>query len=602
MHSLLISSSFSRKYFNNDYFFIAFEISNSMKGKHLSNLIIIFCIIAFTNGILCVSAITNENGLNNVGSNSSLLNLDEIELSIPNVQSSDVVIDGIITTNEYFTSYLETDTGIHIYWEHNELNLKVGLIAPGTGWVSLGIGDEMLDANMILGGFDNGSPYIRDLVGIASHGHANDTSEGGSYDIISYGSSENATSSTLEFEIPLNSSDLNDTVLEIGVSYTFFVGFSLSDDDPTSFHTGGYSLLSVFIDDDDNPDNNQPVLEIGDFDLSVPFVNDTKVIIDGSIGDSEYKESFTDKKTGIEVSWEHNGEQILFGLHSPGLGWVALGIGEAMLGSTMILGGVDGGQPYIVDLNGLADWVHYEDEVSNILSFAASEDQDGTILEFSLPFNPQDDLDPQLEVGKVYGMFLGLQLSSDEITQIHSSHSDILNVLIRPEAITIPTELEMEGSVNLDLNETIYLGITLKSGGLPREGVPIDFFMVTQFGELLLETVITDINGKANISYWNPNLINEHIFGARSEEVLFIENGEIKVLESSVYMFTINFEEIIEVVEPFLGPSRFGILVMFWLAGALIWGSFFYCFWMMFVIFKDRNAVISQEDIQEEDK
>lgn len=577
-----------------------FEISNSMKAKHLSKITLIFCIIAFTIGISCVSANTSYGSLNRPRSNSIVLKPDVVELSIPNVQLSDVVIDGIINVNEYFTSYLDTDTGIHIYWEHNEINLRVGLIAPGTGWVSLGIGDEMLDSNMILGGFDD-SAYVRDLVGLTTHLHTNDTDQGGTYDIVNFGASENITSTTLEFEVPLNSADLLDPILELENSYSFFVGYSLSSDDPTSYHTGGYSsIISVFIDVDDNSENNQPGIEIGDFDLSIPFVNDSKVIIDGTIGDSEYKEGFTDKKTGIEVSWEHNGEQIIFGLQSPGTGWVALGIGDAMLDSTMIIGGIDGNQQYCVDLNGLADWVHHEDETSNILSCAASEDQDGTILEFSLPFIPGDVLDPQLEVGKVYGMFLGLHLSIDDITQIHDSHSDVLNILIRPEAIKVPTVLEMEGNEIVDINETLSLGITLKSGGLPREGVPIDFFMVTQFGELLLETVTTDVNGKANISYWNPNLINEQIFGARSEEVIFVENGKVKVLESSEYMFTINFGEITEEVEAFLAPSRVGILVVFWLVGALIWGSFIYCFWMMYQIYKDRNAGIPQDEITQE--
>ncbi|MHA2238683.1 MAG: DOMON domain-containing protein, partial [Candidatus Hodarchaeales archaeon] len=177
-------------------------------------------------------------------------------LSIPKIVNTSVIIDGDITSNEYSTSFTDPITSIIVFWEHNSINLTVGLISPLTGWVSFGIvanesrANDMDKSNMILGGFENGFTYALDLYGTGGYSHENDTENGGFDNILEATATENTTHTVFEFIIPLNSTDQLDPTMEENTSASIFVGNSASDTIVGGSHSppGGHSAtIDVFL-------------------------------------------------------------------------------------------------------------------------------------------------------------------------------------------------------------------------------------------------------------------------------------------------------------------------------------------------------------------
>ncbi|MHA2176375.1 MAG: DOMON domain-containing protein [Candidatus Hodarchaeales archaeon] len=177
-------------------------------------------------------------------------------LSIPKIINTSVIIDGDITSNEYSTSFTDPITSIIVFWEHNSINLTVGLISPLTGWVSFGIvanesrANDMDKSNMILGGFENGFTYALDLYGTGGYSHENDTENGGFDNILEATATENTTHTVFEFIIPLNSTDQLDPTMEENTSASIFVGNSASDTIVGGSHSppGGHSAtIDVFL-------------------------------------------------------------------------------------------------------------------------------------------------------------------------------------------------------------------------------------------------------------------------------------------------------------------------------------------------------------------
>ncbi|MFV2014728.1 MAG: DOMON domain-containing protein, partial [Candidatus Heimdallarchaeota archaeon] len=520
--------------------------------------------------------------------------LDQIELNIPKITNSQVVIDGIISNNEFGNSFTDSKTSMLVYWEHDTVNIKVGIVAPGAGWVSWGTGSEMNDSNMILGGFIGSSSYCIDMTGIAFLPPVNDTDSGGTDDIIECASSEDSGSTTLEFIFPMNSSDSLDPVLQVDTVAEMFFAFSTSDT-LTSNHgfPGRTEILSVKIE----AIEYAPKPEIGDFDRSIPLVANSSVKIDGEISIFEYGRSFTDELTGIEVYWEHNEINFTIGLISPGTGWVALGIGPNMAQSSMYMGGVENDEKYCYDLDGLDDWRHEDDDATDgtndILECAASENEEQTVFEFILPLNSSDELDRMLEPLGVYEMFLGYHATIDTQTEIHTAHSDIFKVLVMPESDSYDTFLDLTTETEAEFNQTLYFEVSLTNeNGTKLPNIPVLFYRQTQFGKVVFASTITDTKGKANASYFNPYLLYNHTFGVKSIEFVNVtQNGDIFTYLSSENEQVIKFNKKIGFEEraQFILLTRVGLLVGFWIMGIVIWGAFGYAFYQMYQIFKGRN-------------
>ncbi len=169
---------------------------------------------------------------------------------MPYVEDSAVVVDGSLKTGEYGETYRDSATGIEVHWEHNGSHLKVGLVSPGSGWVSIGFGPRgtgMDEANIVIGYVDEDDfPVIIDEVGIGWN-HFPDSEKGGEDDISEAAGSIREGQATLEFVFPLSSGDSLDHGFRVNRTNGFFLGYHESAKDTSTLHTSRSDSLDLFI-------------------------------------------------------------------------------------------------------------------------------------------------------------------------------------------------------------------------------------------------------------------------------------------------------------------------------------------------------------------
>jgi len=100
------------------------------------------------------------------------------------------------------------------------------------GWVAIGFAPTsvMNDADIILGGSEEGEAYIYDMNSTGLYGpHPSDTSLGGAFDLLAFESIESEGRTTIEFSRHLNTGDDYDAVLISGE--TIPIIWAVSDKD-----------------------------------------------------------------------------------------------------------------------------------------------------------------------------------------------------------------------------------------------------------------------------------------------------------------------------------------------------------------------------------
>lgn len=129
-------------------------------------------------------------------------------------------------------------SNVRFKWEIKGDTLDASISAPTKGWVAIGFGatNAMKDANIIIGYVKNGQTTISDDFGVSSTTHKPDTQLGGTNDIIEYSGTETSDSTTLNFKIPLASSDSYDTNILTGQDNKVIVAYG-ANDDLTSMHS-----------------------------------------------------------------------------------------------------------------------------------------------------------------------------------------------------------------------------------------------------------------------------------------------------------------------------------------------------------------------------
>lgn len=129
--------------------------------------------------------------------------------------------------------------GIELQWRTDEEYIYVNVIAPTTGWVSVGFdpSNQMADADIKFGYVDDmGEVMVRDDFGTSATSHAADSSLGGTDDIEDYLGWEENGETLIRFQFPLNSGDMYDKDLVPGNTYTIILAYGASDNF-TGFHT-----------------------------------------------------------------------------------------------------------------------------------------------------------------------------------------------------------------------------------------------------------------------------------------------------------------------------------------------------------------------------
>ncbi|MHA2238726.1 MAG: DOMON domain-containing protein [Candidatus Hodarchaeales archaeon] len=122
-------------------------------------------------------------------------------------------IDGVISPGEYSSS---TSLGIGDYLLHWEVidgtTIYFGIIGKTTGWVAIGFDpdSQMLNADIIFAWVEsNGTVVFFDAFSRNQVGpdHPSDTDIGGTFDLLSYNATENATTTSIEFSRLLSTGD-----------------------------------------------------------------------------------------------------------------------------------------------------------------------------------------------------------------------------------------------------------------------------------------------------------------------------------------------------------------------------------------------------------
>ena len=146
-------------------------------------------------------------------------------------------INGTIVSGEY--AHETIIAGVEVHWANDEYRLRVGLVSPGTGFVSIGFDPEnqMQGANYIIASMHEGVLSIRDDYGHEQLAHVEDTSRGGQDDIITAAGNEWPDQTVIEFVIPLDSGDAMDKPLLPGHQYTILVSYHSLLDSFSNRHT-----------------------------------------------------------------------------------------------------------------------------------------------------------------------------------------------------------------------------------------------------------------------------------------------------------------------------------------------------------------------------
>ena len=121
--------------------------------------------------------------------------------------------------------------GFIVEWTVTGENLSVRLTAPTQGWLAIGFGPEkkMQGANIIIAYVKNDELFIRDDYGNSQIAHKEDKSSGGTDNIISASGFEKDKTTTVEFQIPLDSGDTRDKALVPGNTYKIIIASGRSD-------------------------------------------------------------------------------------------------------------------------------------------------------------------------------------------------------------------------------------------------------------------------------------------------------------------------------------------------------------------------------------
>lgn len=129
-------------------------------------------------------------------------------------------------------SYELVDKKITFAWKVDGDSLAVKLVAETDGWIGIGFNpiDKMMGANFILGYVKDGKAKIVDEYGTKETQHKSDKKLEGSVDATLIGGTEIDGKTTIEFVIPLDSGDKNDTKIDVDGDTIVLLGYGAGRD------------------------------------------------------------------------------------------------------------------------------------------------------------------------------------------------------------------------------------------------------------------------------------------------------------------------------------------------------------------------------------
>ncbi|OLS23179.1 MAG: hypothetical protein HeimC2_27320 [Candidatus Heimdallarchaeota archaeon LC_2] len=192
-----------------------------------------------------------------------------------------ITTDGIVNQDEYpqtiaIWNYKNEFVFAHLSWAHNSTHLSIGIVAELTGFIAFGMnseeysGNAMTGANMIIASIVGNDLTIGDYHAIGQQAPIIDDDE---YDSLqlAHGREQNGVTS-VEFMIPLASSDTDDITWQVNNQYTFFLAGSKDSDLLTyheNYHTSPYSF--TITDDSIEADENLITLGASSSGIEIPY-------------------------------------------------------------------------------------------------------------------------------------------------------------------------------------------------------------------------------------------------------------------------------------------------------------------------------------------
>jgi len=125
-------------------------------------------------------------------------------------------VDGVVSQDEYDLMVTYDSARYEVYWTFENNQMYMAVSALTTGWVAIGFDptDRMKDADMVYGWVTAQGAIVLDLYATGVNGpHPEDTSMGGTYDLLEATGREASGWTTLEFRRNLNTGDTYDNVI-----------------------------------------------------------------------------------------------------------------------------------------------------------------------------------------------------------------------------------------------------------------------------------------------------------------------------------------------------------------------------------------------------
>lgn len=155
--------------------------------------------------------------------------------------------DGVISPDEY--AHTTQAVGVTLHWVNDDEFLYAAVSAETPGWVAVGLDPEnrMQGANFIFGFVQGDQTSIADMYGTEPTAvHPFDEELGGTNDIVAYGGREEGGTTTIEFQIALDSGDAYDKPLSPGSTYPVLLAWGTVDE--FQLYHGGRGVSEITLD------------------------------------------------------------------------------------------------------------------------------------------------------------------------------------------------------------------------------------------------------------------------------------------------------------------------------------------------------------------
>lgn len=155
--------------------------------------------------------------------------------------------DGDVTDGEY-DNVIDIDK-MRLWWSNDADYLYLALRGDTEGWIGVGLDpeDRMQGANYLICAVTDEGATVWDAYGEGAVGatHPPDEELGGSDDVVAFGASEADGVTVMEAQIPLDSGDEYDKVLEPGETYPVIVALGASDEYDASHTYRGQGEITL---------------------------------------------------------------------------------------------------------------------------------------------------------------------------------------------------------------------------------------------------------------------------------------------------------------------------------------------------------------------